>query len=144
VRWAALVGAMGSQDLDALQARLRIPGAFAELAALTGRVAMLVDSSHLSQERFLAEPANLMKLLATTDALRRPERFEAWLQVHDARALAAGQPAEATIAQHERLQGALRACAKVKLDRAELQTLAGPAIAALLHARRLEVLSGLK
>ncbi len=144
VRWAALVGGMHGHDQDALQAHLRIPGAYSELAALTGRIATLMDSSHMSQERFLAEPANLMKLLETADALRRPERFAAWLRVHDARALAAGQPGKATAMQRERLERALQACAKVKLDKAELQSLAGPAIAALLHARRLQALDSLK
>jgi tRNA nucleotidyltransferase (CCA-adding enzyme) len=144
VRWAALVGEMSKHDQDVLQARLRTPNAYTELAALTRRIATLMNASHMSQERFLADAVNLMKLLEVADASRRPERFDAWLRVHDARAQAAGQPAKVIATQRTRLERAQKACAKVKLDKGELESLAGAKIGERLQELRLEALRRLK
>lgn len=144
IRWAALTGEMGRQDQEALQARLRVPTAYAELALLTCRLAAQMSTSHLSNERYIADADNLLKVLETADALRRPERFAAWLQVQAARAQAAGQPAREIAAVGARLERAQKAFAKVKLDKDELATLAGPKIAERLHAMRLEALRRLK
>lgn len=144
VRWAALVGELDIRDQDTLQGRLRLPTAYSELAALTCRLTALMGADLLSRERFAADAGNLLKLLETADALRRPERFTAWLRVHAARAQAAGQTAREIAAQAARLERAQKACAKVKLDKDELAALPGPKIAERLHALRLEALRRLK
>ena len=144
VRWAALTGELDPGEQQALHARLRTPNAYAELAALTRRIATLMDAGHVSQERFLSVAGNLMKVLEASDALRRPERFEAWLRVHAARATAAGQSGSQIGAQTRRLQQALRACLRVKLDKADLEALSGPQIASRLQQRRLQALDALK
>ena len=144
VRWAVLAGELGSEQQQALNARLRTPNAYADLAALALRMATLLAAGHLSQERFLSLADNLMKLLESSDALRRPERFQAWLRVYAARAGAAGQPETAIGARVRRLERALKACQRVKLDKAEMATLSGPQIAARLRELRLAALDGLK
>jgi len=143
-RWAALLGGMDRQQLDTLQARLRLPNTYAELAVLTCHLSGQMEASHLSRENFLADAERLMKVLESADSLRRPERFEAWLRVYMARAQAEGQQASSVAAQQARLERAQKACAKIKLDKDELQSLSGPRIAERLHERRLEALRLLK
>ena len=143
-RWAALVAELSKHDLDVLQARLRVPGAHAELAGLNRRLATLMNAGPLSHERFLADPVQLLKLLETADALRRPERFADWLQVYAALASGGTAGARATAAACARMERALKSAAKVKLGKTELETLRGPRLAERLHELRLEALRKLK
>ena len=71
----------------------------------------------------------LLDLLEAADALRRPERFERLLLAWAAR----GCPPD-TLAL---LRSASQSAAAAALDRAQMQPLAGPAIAAALRNERL-------
>ncbi|WP_233840815.1 multifunctional CCA addition/repair protein [Dyella sp. 2HG41-7] len=63
----------GVEPLRALAARLKVPAEHAELAELVCR-------EHLNAHRALElKPATILKLLATLDALRRPERLDIFL-----------------------------------------------------------------
>lgn len=68
VRWAVTTHGLAAAALDRLQARLRVPRAPGDLASLVAR----------EWHRALvgADAAALLELLRTTDALRRPERFD--------------------------------------------------------------------
>jgi tRNA nucleotidyltransferase (CCA-adding enzyme) len=143
-RWASLVGELTKHDLDVLQARLRVPNAYSELASLHRRLATLMHAGHLSHERLLADAAQMLKLLEVADALRRPERFASWLHVYAARATAGGTPAQAAQTACERMERALKTVARVKLGKTELESLQGPKLAERLHELRLEALRELK
>jgi tRNA nucleotidyltransferase (CCA-adding enzyme) len=143
-RWTALVGELNKHDLDVLQARLRVPGAYADMASLHRRLATLLHGGHLSQESFLTDATQLLKLLETADALRRPERFESWLKVHAGRELAAGHPARQTRGTCQRLERAQKAIARVKLAKDDLERLQGPKLAERLHEKRLDALRRIK
>lgn len=144
VRWAALVGDLDEQEQSALQSHLRVPNAYSELAIVTHRLGRLLNISPHFHDHLLTDAAKLMELLESADALRRPERFEAWLSVYAARAAAADQPAKSITALCARLKKAQKTCAAVKLDKSELEALPGPAIATRLRERRLQSLRELK
>lgn len=144
VRWAALVGDLDENEQSALQSRLRVPNAYSELAIVTHRLSRLMNAGHHSHDHLLTDAGKLLELLESADALRRAERFEAWLGVYAARTEAAGQPVQRIAALCSRLKKAQKACAAVKLDKSELEALPGPAIAAHLRERRLQALRELK
>jgi tRNA nucleotidyltransferase (CCA-adding enzyme) len=123
VRFAALAAGTAVAEIDALCRRLRVPGRFSELAALSARL----------QPRIAAaaglDADALLELLEAADSLRRPERFERLLQACAAR----GSPADTLTL----LRTAAHSASAVALDRGQMQALAGPAIAAALRTERL-------
>lgn len=126
VRFAALAAATPLVDVETLCRRLRVPGRFSELAALSVRLQpRLAGIAELG-------PEALLDLLEAADALRRPERFERLLQACAAR----GSPSD-TVAL---LQAASHSAAAAALDREQMQSLPGPAIAAALRSERLACL----
>lgn len=134
VRWAALLAGLKVAEVDALCARLRVPGEPRELALLYAR---LGADQIGSAEQAAADPQRLLSLFEQADAFRRPERFAQWLEVLACRRNAAGQPSAATVTLRARLRSALAVAAAVQLDAAELRENRGPQIGALLRERRL-------
>ena len=68
----------GAELTDQLATRLRVPTDYRQTAELTAR-------HHTHCHRALElKPSSVLKLFAKTDALRRPERFELFLQVCEA------------------------------------------------------------
>jgi tRNA nucleotidyltransferase (CCA-adding enzyme) len=90
------------------------------------------------------EPEWLLALLEQADAWRRPERFERWLEVWRACAAVASLPHATVVGFAARLEAAQRAGAAVHLADAELRSLRGEAIGALLRERRLQALRSLR
>jgi tRNA nucleotidyltransferase (CCA-adding enzyme) len=138
VRFAALCAGVPPLPIAALCDRLRVPNEFRELAMLTARFA-LVTTVHGVLEGIASEAARALDLLMTADAFRRPERFDAWLQVLRARASASELPS--VTAGAAKLVEALRRAAAVQLDGAQLAALKGPAIAEKLRSERLRALA---
>ncbi len=129
VRFAALLGGMAEAAIDALCVRLHAPNPFRELALLCARLHTRLAAA------LELEPAGLLELLESADALRRPERFARLLLASHARDT--GPQAQAL------LNAALAAVAGVTLDRQRLAALPGPAIAAALRSARIERLAAL-
>ena len=132
-RWAALVAPLGEAPAGSLADRLRAPNGFRELAATAAR--LLATTAGLGVAGPAGLPATvLLACYEACDALRRPERFEA--------ALAAAALASPDLATHAaQLLAGLQRVRSVRLDEAELRSLAGPAIAARLHTLRLAALA---
>ena len=139
-RWAALLAALPAAEIEALCARLRVPGEHRELATLAARLAAHIGTDARAPEEAAADPQWLLALLETADAWRRPERFGCWLEVWRACAAAACLPHAAIEGFATRVAAALRATAAVRLDAAGVQAKRGAEIAALLRQRRLAAL----
>lgn len=121
--------------IDALAARLRVPKEHAELAVLTARHHGLV---HRALE---LKPATILELFEKTDALRRPERFEALLLACEADARGRTGLEERAYPQADFLRRAQEATAAVTLLEAEHHGLEGSAIKENLREKRLQVLT---
>ena len=140
-RWAALLAQLPVTEIAALCARLRVPNEHRDLAVLTARLgAYLGSAGQPPQQQTATDPQWLLALLEMADAWRRPERFGCWLEVWRARAAVGSLPHAAIDGFAARLANALRVTAAVRVGAAELPTLRGPEIAALLRERRLQAL----
>ncbi len=124
--------------VEGLSARLKVPNAYRELAILTARFHAQV---HRIEE---ARAPTVLRLLEATDAVRRPDRFDALLRACEAdargRAGLAGQP----YPQGDFLRRARAAAATVALTSEQRQGLAGAAIGEAIRARRLEAIQALR
>ena len=140
VRFAALLAETAVAQIESLCERLRVPGEFRELALLSARLGALLHGG-APPPVAIQDPAWLLGILEAADAFRRPERFAAWLQVLQSRAVAAGVPPPAAADLAARFGGGLQRAAGVRLDGAQLATLKGPAIAGELRAERLRALA---
>ena len=120
----------GVAPLRALAARLKVPAEHAALAELICR-------EHLNAHRALElKPRTVLRLLSTLDALRRPQRLEAFLTVCEADKRGRLGRSEAAYPQADFLRAAREAAARVDAAEFVARGLAGPAIgAALEHAR---------
>jgi tRNA nucleotidyltransferase (CCA-adding enzyme) len=127
----------GVPVIEALCARLKVPNGYRDLAVLTARHHAVV---HRAAE---LRPSTVLKLLETTDAFRRPERFEEMLQACEADARGRtgleGQP----YPQRDLLRRALAAAAAVTLGASEREGLAGPAIGEKMRDKRLAAIKAL-
>jgi tRNA nucleotidyltransferase (CCA-adding enzyme) len=139
-RWAALLADLPAGEIAALCARLRVPAEHRDLAVLAARLGARVRAAGRPQLELAGDPEWLLSLLEQADAWRRPERFERWLEVWRACALAASLPPATVAGFAARLEAAQRAGAAVHLAAAELRSLRGVAIGALLRERRLQAL----
>jgi tRNA nucleotidyltransferase (CCA-adding enzyme) len=124
--------------IEALCARLKVPGACRELAVLTARHHTLV---HRARE---LKPATLLTLLEKCDALRRPERFAELLLACESDARGRTGLENAPYPQVAYLEAARAAAAAVALNEEERRGLTGPAIGEALRRRRLAALTTLK
>ena len=143
VRWAALLADLPVAQLEALCARLRVPNEHRELALLAARLGGVARSSSATSQLAALNPQWQLSLFDQADAWRRPERFDQWLQVQEARALAAGVPAAAAAEYCAHLRAALRTANSVRLRDAEVRGHSGTQLAGILRAKRLAALEDL-
>lgn len=131
VRFATLLATTMPEAITSLCERLRTPSEYRELALLAAKL----RPSLLQAERAGAE--ELLTLLDTADALRRPERFAQLTLVARARSDSISAPPT------ELLSEALAAAADITLSPDQFAALRGPQIAAALRGKRLEALAQL-
>jgi len=124
--------------IEALAQRLRVPNEYRELAILGARHHTLV---HRAAE---LRPETLLKLLESTDAFRRPERFAELLLVCEADARGRTGLESRPYPQADYLRRARDAAAATTLDASERSGLAGPAIRDKLRAKRIATLTQVK
>ena len=140
VRWAALLASLPAAQIEALCTRLRVPNEHRELAVLAARLGQYLLECGGAAAPATADPEWLLALLEQADAFRRPERFAQWLEALAARSQATAGDADAVSMLSVRLRAGLAAAAAVQLGAAEVRSLQGPQIGALLRTRRLEAL----
>jgi tRNA nucleotidyltransferase (CCA-adding enzyme) len=129
VRFAAVAGSGAGADVDLLCTHLRPPVRYSELALLSAR------TFESMRQADCLDPGALLALLESSDAVRRPERFERLLLVCAAR----GCPPAAL----QRVRMAAERIAQTTLPPELLRSLPGPAIAAALREKRLAQLAAL-
>ncbi len=123
-------GTFGTDTLDTLCERLRLPNSYRELAQLV-----------LAQRRQLLAadrlgPKSVMALLEDSDALRRPERFAELLQVCASDARAHGEDFN-----REYLAQALATVQAVDSSALQQQGISGKALGEALRAARINAIS---
>lgn len=120
--------------IETLCARLRVPRAHRELACLVARL-------HTRVHRALElKPATIVRLLETADAWRRSARFEELLLACTLDARGRQGRAQAPYPQAARLRDALAVTATPDVAALRADGLQGPALAAAIHAARIELL----
>lgn len=124
--------------IEALCARLKIPNTYRELAMLVGKHHLNV---HRAQE---VRTATVLELLETTDAFRRPPRFEQFLLACEADARGRKGLENREYPQADYLRQARKLAAGVVLDEATRAGLNGEQIAARLRQERLKALRELR
>ena len=139
-RWPSHHGheELGLAPIEKLSQRLRAPNECRELALLTSRQHTLV---HRAGE---LRPATLMKLLAETDALRRPERFDELLLACECDARGREGLESRPYPQADYLRAVHAAAATATLTPDERQGLAGPQIGAALQEKRLAAVTAVR
>jgi tRNA nucleotidyltransferase (CCA-adding enzyme) len=141
VRWSAFVAELDEPALAAAHARLRAPNEYSELAELACRLSKLLRSEARLPEENLTTAEQLLALLEAADAFRRPERFEAWLQVAQARATGSDVPLSVIALLTDRVRRGLATAAAVKLDTDGTSELKGPQIGERIRSQRLAALA---
>ena len=124
--------------VEALSRRLRVPTGFRELAVLGARHHALV---HKAAE---LRADTVLKLLETTDAFRRPERFAELLLVCESDARGRTGLEDRPYPQADYLRRARDAAAAAQLSEEDRAGLQGPAIGAKIRARRLAAVAEVK
>jgi tRNA nucleotidyltransferase (CCA-adding enzyme) len=124
--------------IEALAARLRIPGDCRDLAVVVARHHGLVHRA------FELKPATVLELFERADAMRRPERFGAALVACEADARGRLGLEHEPYPQREYLLAAQSAASAVRPTAEELAAHAGPGIAEHLRRRRLEAIKGVR
>ncbi len=127
----------GVPAIEALCARLKVPNEYRDLALLTARHHTRV---HRARE---LRPDTVLKLLETTDAFRRPDRFEELLAACEADARGRTGLEAQPYPQAEYLRRVRTAAAAVTLSPDERQGLEGPAIGERLREKRLAAIKSL-
>jgi tRNA nucleotidyltransferase (CCA-adding enzyme) len=124
--------------VEAVCARLKVPHGYRELAILGARHHAVV---HRAPE---LRPDTMLKLFESTDAFRRPERFDELLRVCECDARGRTGLEDRPYPQAEYLRRARNAAAAAILSDEERHGLQGPAIGAKLRAKRLAAVSEIK
>ncbi|MGH8260933.1 MAG: multifunctional CCA addition/repair protein [Steroidobacteraceae bacterium] len=139
-RWPAHPGheEAGVPLVEAVAQRLKAPRAHHELAVLTARHHTVV---HRALE---LKPATVLKLLETTDAFRRPERFAELLLACEADARGRTGLESRPYPQAEYLRRARETASRAALSEDERRGLAGPAIGEALRRKRLAAIASLE
>jgi tRNA nucleotidyltransferase (CCA-adding enzyme) len=138
-RWPSHPGheEAGVPRIESLCQRLRVPNGHRELALLTAR-------HHTNVHRALElRPATVLKLLESSDALRRPERFSELLLACEADARGRTGLESQPYPQREYLERARARAAAVTLSAEERAGLKGAEIGEQLRLRRLAALEAL-
>lgn len=139
-KWPAHHGheQLGVPAVEALAARLRVPKEFRDLA-------VMVSNYHTHVHRALQlKPGTMLELFENTDAFRRPDRFNEFLQACECDARGRLGLEERDYPQARYLGEARDAGAAITLTEADRQGLAGAAIGEKLHQKRLEALAAFK
>ncbi len=139
-RWPMHAGheEAGVPLIEALALRLKAPNEHRELAVLTAR-------HHTNVHRALElKPVTVLKLLESTDAFRRPERFAELLLACEADARGRAGLEDRLYPQAEYLRRARAEAALVSLSEEDRRELQGPALGARMRERRLARLTTLK
>ena len=127
----------GVAPLRALAARLKVPTEHAALAELACR-------EHLNAHRALElKPATVLRLLTKLDALRRPQRLEAFLTICEADKRGRLGRAEAAYPQAGFLRAARAAAASIDAAAVVARGLAGPAIGEAMEKARVAAIAAL-
>jgi tRNA nucleotidyltransferase (CCA-adding enzyme) len=139
IRFAALLCDTGldAPALERLCERLRVPNAYRELAhhAIRHRVRVHAIAGLPASE--------VLDLLAAVDAFRRPDRFEDFLQVCRADAMAQQRDLDGRYPQAELLRQACAAARAVDTGALAGTGLAGPAIGQALREQRIAAIEQL-
>jgi tRNA nucleotidyltransferase (CCA-adding enzyme) len=153
VRFAVLVHDLGKADtpvsqlpchreheartivlVDALCRRLRVPNDHRDLA-------LLVATYHTRCHAALTlDPATMLGLLDATDAFRRPERLDAFLQACEADAHGRTGLENHPYPQAEWIRRARKAAARIQAGPFVEQGLTGPAVGAAIQQARVEAI----
>lgn len=129
--------ALSVRLVNALCERLKIPNEFRELA-------LLVAEHHgVAHRAFELRPSTVLSLLEKSDALRRGERFEAFLLACEADARGRKGLEDRGYPQADFLRAALAAIKPIVPTAEEIQTLPGKDIGLRLRERRLAALFAL-
>jgi tRNA nucleotidyltransferase (CCA-adding enzyme) len=139
VRWAALVVGLSTAAQQALQARLKVPAEFSELAVLSARMDSAVQAAG-GTAAIAASPVAQVELLECADGWRRPERFALWLAVLAAHAPATGVAHADVLQLTGSLLRAHELTAAVRLEAEVLSGLQGRAVGEAIRQRRIQVL----
>jgi tRNA nucleotidyltransferase (CCA-adding enzyme) len=123
--------------IEALSARLRLPGEFRDLGIIVARYHGIVHRA------FELKAATILDFLEHADALRRPERFAQALLACEADSRGRAGLENLPYPQRQYLQAARDAAAAIKPSQADLAAHAGPKIAELLRRRRLQAIAAL-
>ncbi|HVW69505.1 MAG TPA: multifunctional CCA addition/repair protein [Steroidobacteraceae bacterium] len=118
--------------------RLKVPNEYRELAVLTARHHAMV---HRAAE---LRPATLLKLLETTDAFRRAERFTELLLACESDARGRAGLESQPYPQREYLLRARDTAAAVSLSEDEKRELKGPFLGERLREKRLDAVTQVK
>ncbi len=128
----------GVRLIEALALRLKVPNEYRELGILAAR-----HHTHVHRALEL-KPATVLRLLESTDAFRRPERFAELLHACEADARGRTGLENRAYPQAEYLRRARDEAAGVSLGEEERRGLEGPAFGAKIRERRLAALEALK
>jgi tRNA nucleotidyltransferase (CCA-adding enzyme) len=129
----------GVRVIQQLSERLKVPAEPRDLGVLVSREHQRV---HRAEE---LRDATVLELLESTDAFRRPERFEKLLLACEADARGRGpELRERDYPQADLLRRLRAAAAGVKLDDTVLNGRAGPAIAQALRSARVAAIGSLR
>jgi len=139
-RWPAHHGheEAGVSLVEAVARRLKTPKAYQELAVLAARHHTVVHRA------FELKPATVLKLLETTDAFRRPERFEELLLACEADARGRAGLETRPYPQADYLRRARKLASEITLSEEERHGLDGPAIGEKVREKRLAALARFK
>lgn len=117
-------------------ARLRVPGAFQNLA-------LVVCELHLRCHRLIeARPATIMKLIEDADLLRRPERISYFLQACEADYRGRKGLENRPYPQAERLRRALQAALAIRTADIPTDGLVGAQIGEKIRQARIDAIGG--
>jgi tRNA nucleotidyltransferase (CCA-adding enzyme) len=129
----------GVAVIERLSARLKVPADARELAIL---VARFHGKVHRAAE---LRPATVLDLLESTDAFRRPQRFERFLLACEADARGRGpEKFAAPYPQSDLLRQALLVAAAARPDPQSLESATGPQIGERWRTARIDALRGLR
>ena len=124
--------------IEALAARLRVPGDYKDLAVIVARYHGIVHRA------FELRPKTVVEFMERSDAFRRQERFDRALLACEADSRGRAGCERNAYPQRDYLLSARDAAASIKPSQEDLAGLSGTAIAQLLSGRRLEAVTAVR
>jgi len=123
--------------IEALAARLKLPGDYRDLAVIVARDHGIVHRA------FELKPGTLLEFLERADAFRRPERLAQALLACEADARGRTGMQAIAYPQREHVLAAYRAAAGIKPSPGDISGRSGIEIGRLVHQRRTEAIAAL-